>query len=237
MEELKDRPVLVNGLLGRNEDFDDRSWNYPVLRMLTPAQIKKPRSYTWRLKIILDQGREGACVGFAFVHEALARPMEVIGLDAQFAKTQVYWPAQRIDPYAGGAYPGAKPFSEGTSILAGVKTMVELGFYSSYHWAFSLEEMILAVGYGGPCVLGVNWHEGMFEPDANGFIHVDGPLVGGHAILCVGVNLKGRYFLLANSWGPKWGPIGGFCKISFDDMAKLLKARGEVCCVKRQKRK
>jgi C1A family cysteine protease len=52
-------------------------------------------------------------------------------------------------------------------------------------------------------------------------------MIGGHAILCHGFNVKGNYFKLHNSWGPNWG-VNGECKISFEDMDKLLKQHGEA---------
>jgi hypothetical protein len=86
----------------------------------------------------------------------------------------------------------------------------------------------MAVGWKGPCVLGINWLEGMEEVDKRGFIHATGHALGGHAILCNGISVKGQYYRLHNSWGPKWG-FGGECFISWDDMKNLLKDEGEAC--------
>jgi hypothetical protein len=77
-------------------------------------------------------------------------------------------------------------------------------------------------------VLGINWHESMYRPDADGWIRRQGLVVGGHAILARGVNLPGRYVLLRDSWGTDYG-LGGDCRINFDDLGALLAARGEAC--------
>ena len=69
--------------------------------------------------------------------------------------------------------------------------------------------------------------EGMTDTDERGYIHATGDVVGGHCILCRGVNGREKYFLLRNSWGKNWG-VNGDCKISFDDMKKLLADDGEA---------
>jgi hypothetical protein len=139
----------------------------------------------------------------------------------EIARNRIYHEARKLDPWPGEDY-------EGTSVLAGAKAAKNLGAFLEYRWAFGLDDLRLALGHSGPAVLGINWYEGMEETDDNGFIHVAGQVLGGHAICCYGVNQKGRYFLLQNSWGPNWGVLG-VCKISFDDMNRLLREDGEAC--------
>ena len=167
------------------------------------------------------------CVGFSVSHELIARPVVVPGITGKFAVEKIYWEAQKIDPWNGGSYPGASPRYEGTSVLCGVKVVQKLGYIEEYRWAFGLDDLILAVGHCGPAVLGLNWYEGMFEPASCGFLHVTGELAGGHAILCRGVNVRQRYFVLHNSWGPDWGDEGT-AKITFEEMDRLLKEDGEA---------
>ena len=47
--------------LDRIPFHDERSRNFPLRAMLTTAQQKAPRSYTWACAYFLDQGQEGAC--------------------------------------------------------------------------------------------------------------------------------------------------------------------------------
>lgn len=217
MFQLRDGSSTKDVRLDRIVQFDEESRQYPI-RTLVAA--KKPRSYTWRVNSWLDQGSEGACVGFSWSHELAGRPKEVQGV-TNYTAQAVYKRAQQIDEWFGEDY-------EGTSVLAGAKAVQENGYMKEYRWAFGLDDLILAVGYQGPAVLGVNWYEGMYEPDAKGFLHVTGDIVGGHAIICNGVNIKKQYFTLHNSWGKDWGE-NGECKISFDDMRTLLAQYGEAC--------
>jgi hypothetical protein len=77
-------------------------------------------------------------------------------------------------------------------------------------------------------ILGVDWFNNMVDPDENGIIRASGYVLGGHAILANGVNVKKKLVRLHNSWGPDWG-LNGDCFISFDDLAKLLRRNGEAC--------
>jgi hypothetical protein len=224
MVTLRDGSEVVDARLARIVQFDERSWEFPIR---ATVGTKRPRSYTWRCRQHLDQGNEGACVGFSMTHELIARPAEVRGLDGKFAREQIYWEAQKIDPWPGGSYPGADQRYEGTSVLAGVKMLKKLGYIDSYRWAFGLDDLVMAVGHAGPAVLGVPWYEGMFNPWSCGHLHIDGQVAGGHAILCKGVSVKDRTFTLHNSWGPAWGN-GGDAIISWEEMDRLLHEQGEA---------
>jgi hypothetical protein len=178
----------------------------------------------------------GNCVAFALGHELNARPAEVKNIPEPWLVKGVYWEAQRTDPWEGGSYPGANPFYEGTSVLAGVKVLQKAGAFQEYRWAFSMNDIIMGVGYNGPAVIGVNWYEGMFNPDKNGFIRPTGFLGGGHAVMLKGVNVRKRIFTIRNSWGRSWGKNGD-CYITFDDLNTLMNQRGEcVFLMKRTKK-
>lgn len=221
MYQLRDKTTVADQRLDRLKEFDERSRNFRI------AAVKKPRSYSWRCSDYLDQGSDGACVGFAVAHELIARPSEVYGVNADYAKKAVYWEAQKIDPWDGGSYPGATPKYEGTSVLAGVKVAHKLGWFDEYRWGFGLEDLVLGVGHNGPAVLGIPWYEGMMNTDPMGHVSPTGRVVGGHAILCKAVDVKRKEFILHNSWGRNWGFLGD-CFISFMDMTKLLHEDGEV---------
>lgn len=211
---------------GRIPHFDDRSRQHPIRTAIANADSRPIRSYTWRCSRTLDQGMEGACVGFAWAHELIARPAECSWLTNEDAR-RIYHDAQRLDPWDGGAYPGARPFYEGTAVLAGAKAAMVTGLISGYRWAFGIEDLLLGISYHGPAVLGINWYEGLNRPDENGVVRKTGIRVGGHAILCRAYNAQTEMLTLRNSWGSQWG-INGDCYISLEDMVSLLYEEGEA---------
>lgn len=248
--ELKGGASTSDQRLDRVYELDWRSLDYPVSATLTADQIRYPRSYTWALSQYFDQGRQGACVGFGFAHELAAAPIAVAGVTDGWGR-EIYWLAQREDPWPGGSYEGADPFYEGTSVLTGAKVVQDLGHYSSYLWGLTMQEAVNGVCYSGPAVLGLNWYTGMFNPDASGFIRPTGTLAGGHCILAVGVkivwkswvnrlfsrkwenvDLDKSYLILHNSWGQDWG-TNGRAKLSLTDFDRLLNEQGDAVFPKR----
>jgi hypothetical protein len=230
---LRDGTTPLDPRLDRLEEFDHRSLYYPV-RTQFPIIVKSggvtsypsPKSKTWWAPIHLDQGPDGACVGFACCHDLSARP-HMIFKGRRFAREELYWAAQKIDKFPGGAYPGAEPRAEGSSILAGAKVLKSLGYISAYRWAFDIEDLVGAISWVGPAIVGIPWYSGMFEPK-KGVIEPTGHLAGKHAILVKGVDLRRKQFKLHNSFGVGWGRLGD-CRISFPHLAELLEQNGEAC--------
>lgn len=216
MFQLKNGVTTEDPRLDRIPEFDEESKEYPVSAVL---QAARARSYHWRCDITLDQGREGACVGFAWTHEAAARPVVVPGLTNAHAQ-KTYKAAQLLDEWPGEAY-------SGTSVLAGAKVMQAAGYFAEYRWAFNFNDLLLSLGNRGPAVLGIDWYDSMYEPQ-NGWLELSGRKVGGHAILAWGVSYPGKYVSLHNSWGADWGRNGN-AKISFYNLEKLLADGGEAC--------
>lgn len=224
--------------LDRLVQFDSRSRAFVATEGLMTPEL---RSYTWSCDVYNDQGREGACVGFAWSHELSARP-KIIRKDAEFA-TLIYRRAQQIDYWPGEDY-------EGTSVLAGIKAVREIlntrgkPLIQEYRWAFGAEDAVRVLGRRGPMVLGINWHYNMFDTDANGYLHPTGGVAGGHALIANGVrcryvdpdgprlwenlDLDASWVTVHNSWGPDWG-FNGRAKISVRDFAYLLEDDGEAC--------
>jgi hypothetical protein len=215
MPVLRDGSDTSDPRIDRIDDKDPRSRGYPISDLLLASQYAKPRSYTWRCELWLDQGFEGSCVGFAWAHELAARPAAVEGLTARFAREQIYFEAQRRDRFPGGAYPGATPFAEGTSVVAAAKVVAALGYIHEYRWAFDLRDLIVAVGYRGPAVFGCRWYRDMQRPAADGVAAPTGPLVGNHCVLLNGVKIvrgadgspdeQASFFRFRNSFGTDWG--------------------------------
>jgi hypothetical protein len=218
--------------------FDPRSRSYPA-RAIIPTRPRR-RNKMWRPGPVLDQGREGSCVGHGWYAEAAATPVIVdfteshpaIPRDPSEFAHFVYRSAQKIDPWPGEAY-------EGTSVLAGAKVMRNLGFLKEFRWCFSVEETADVVLSKGPVVIGVNWYSGMYEAPG-GVLRVAGQLVGGHCLLVIGYHLpflrdtRPEGLILQNSWGTDWGR-DGFAVLPLPDARRLLEQeRGEMCMAVRR---
>jgi hypothetical protein len=205
--------------LGRLVEFDKRSRGFAAVdRGGFPMGSRH-----WECDWILDQGREGACVGFSLVHHLRATPIvwdRRTGIPAAtHAARRLYQNAKKVDKWPGENY-------SGTSILAGCRTLKRGGHISGYRWCFGYKDVLVAVAEQGPVVLGINWYESMYEPD-RGRIEVAGEVAGGHAILCNGVDHLNRTVTLHNSWGPDWGD-NGEAALSWDDLDLLLSQSGEA---------
>jgi hypothetical protein len=201
---------------------DPASLAYPI-RTVARAQ---PRNVTWRVPLEpLNQGAEGACVGFGWTHEAMSTPVAIAGLDTAWARG-LYWQAQKLDEWPGEDY-------SGSSVLAGAKAMQDVGYLVEYRWAFGAADVALGLASSGPVVLGIPWLSGMYQaPD--GIMTPTGHIVGGHCILAYAYRTGTQSPFdepaigLYNSWGPGWGKSGRawIRQSALDD---LLKNDGEAC--------
>lgn len=211
--------MVTDPRLDRRIQFDEQSRQYNIRSLIQGAS---PRSYTWPLDLVLDQGHEGACVGFSIAHELRAIPFEVDAVNTSMAQ-RIYHRARQLDPWPGEAY-------EGTSVLAGIKAAQELGYYSEYRWSFNIDDLAVAVSRTGPAIIGINWYSAMYRPlwEKDRFwVRPEGDIVGGHAIVVRGYNIKRDAFALHNSWGPGWGKYG-VAWITRPHLKFLLDQQGEA---------
>jgi hypothetical protein len=211
-------------------EHDERSLKYNVEDVLRSSI--KPVRKMWDEGIVLDQGSEGACVGFGWMAEFLSAPEapnpQPPRLATQKYANNIYQTAKQIDEFPGEIY-------EGTSVLAGAKVMKARGFIESYRWAFGMDAVRSAIIQEGPVVIGVPWRQGMYETDQNGIVKVTGKLVGGHCLTLTGydpaMKIGSRTYEVyrwRNSWGTKYG-VNGSGYIKAADLSKLLKGVGEAC--------
>lgn len=196
-----------------------RMIEFPVpstAREFTPLEervMKRGWRYWYLRQPWLDQGREGACVGFGIAHGLNAGPFTRKPLLQNADAQQLYIIGKRHDEWTGEEY-------DGTSVNGGMLAARELGYVSRFEWSFDESNTMTTLLLDGPVVAGVDWTENMLRPDANGFIKATGRFVGGHCVLLVGVNVKKGFVVVRNSWGIGWGRSGE-CKLSLDDLAKL----------------
>lgn len=236
---------MTDRTFDRLVSFDPKSKRFGIAALV---EAKPVRGKTWyypgapyKTRQNTDQGQEGACPGFGWTNELIATPkawkFKTHEQANKFAREKIYWEAQKVDEWPGGAYPGAAPQYEGSSVLAAAKVVQSLGYMDEYRWAFNVDEAMLAVAHEGPVVVGTVWTDDM-EPRPSGLLEgTSGNERGGHCYLIRGVILKPKLrgekltepvFLITNSWGDGWGK-GGDAYIRVADFEKLMAKQGEVC--------
>lgn len=160
------------------------------------------KSRWWKGGPVLDQGREGACVGFGVCGEAAASPTRVPYINNAVA-SMVYARAKQIDEWEGVNY-------EGTSVRAGMLVGRENEWWDGFKWAKNMDDLRLALEFG-PVVIGVTWFSGMYDAPGGG-VTIGGSEVGGHCLLLTGYSPAYQggspAFRWRNSWGPTYGTHG-----------------------------
>lgn len=195
----------------RNRDFGIA----PALPGFTP----RSGYHTWPVAPAMNQGEDGACVGYA-VATAAGRPEQA---------ERVYGIAKTLDQFPGEAY-------SGTSVTAGAKAAKALELITEYRWAFGVDQAVDALVNVGPVVLGLYWTEGMRDLTNGELMTHSGRPIGGHCTLAVGYIPKlplldgAPAIVIQNSWGPGWG-LNGRALLSVSDLTTLLQRQGEACVV------
>lgn len=223
---LRDGSLTLDPRLDALEHFDERSRSFRA-GDVSPREI---RGRTWSVPAWLDQGREGACVGYAIAHELAGVPTKVAASDALALK--IYHGAQDIDPW-----PETHKGGEGgTDLLSGIKIARDLGYYDEFRWAFTMEEGMRGV-QRGPVLVAIPWLDSMFDTTPDGLLDCSGAEVGRHAVCWRGLLFKWRptgslrpleVVKIRNSWGMDWGQNGD-CFIRLEDFDNLRRRRGEIC--------
>jgi hypothetical protein len=219
--------------LGRIVEHDPRSLYYPA------PKTEQPRSAHWRhYGRILDQGQLGSCTGNAMTQWLMTgeafrgrhhRPGRYL---TETEAVRIYSAATKIDG-AEGEYP---PDDTGSSGLAVAKVAQQLGYVSRYSHAFGIDHAEATISLSA-FLVGSEWTERMFDPDADGFVYPDGDVAGGHEYLCVGWDQPSDVWTFVNSWGADWGvaakELGGFMpggcfRMRGKDFAELLNRQGDI---------
>ncbi len=205
--------------LGRLLFHDERSRGFPAPTSGTVQSVSHKHSGPW-----LDQGSVSSCTGnmLAQLCNTLPHHRPRGRYKREPDAIGYYTRATQLDTFP-GEYPAQDTGSTG---LAVCKAGVEAGVIGSYDHAFGLDHAIEALQLQ-PQGWGINWYEGMFNPDRHGVVAPTGALVGGHEFLVYGVDMTNQWIECGNSWGPRWGLRGRF-RIALPDAARLLGENGDV---------
>jgi hypothetical protein len=235
-------PSPQNPRLGRLPAPDPRDLGF-LLRSARPAAFTDPlanlpTSKHYARGIILDQGFTGTCVEHGLEAKLRGSPVKV-GQSRLPKRFEVYDEAIRIDEFTGNDNDTMRIY--GTSVRAGCKALVRRGLITSYHWTYTMEEILQWVlgGHGG-LVLGIDWYSGMNNPDPEtGIIRMTGTHQGGHCIYMFGADRKTELVSLQQSWGAQeggWVRYGkrvnpGCVRLPFRDLKRLLDGNGEAVAI------
>lgn len=189
------------------------------------------RDVEWQIPEFLDQGREGACVAYAFGHALLGEPPQgVRDITDRWLVERLYWNAQRKDPFPGGAYPGADPHMEGTTLRAALKVLKAKGMISEYRFLREAGDVRWAL-QEGIVVLGTKWYGNMnFVTLFRGIMKTGGTFIGGHAYAARAYRQRGDLIRIRNSWGRRWAR-GGEAWMRVRDLENLWADYGEAVVI------
>ncbi len=205
--------------MGLRDSQDMRDALYPMRTQLEQVTTLPEYRY-WDRGDTLDQGREGACVGFGWTAWFNCKPTGFYRQKDNAYAREVYRDAQLIDEWED------TPPEEGTSVRAGARAMLARETLSEYLWARTADEVRAWILGKGPVVIGAKWTEGMHDTDPQGFIHPTGRVTGGHCV-CLYAAARNGDVLGQNSWGDSWGREGSF-KLSRGDLDVLIGMGGFV---------
>jgi hypothetical protein len=197
-------------LLGRIYKPDPRDWTLEQLfQVLAPGDLPRGVDTTpgWELRIQLDQGPTSHCVGFCWAGWGNAAPVEDNFQNAD----------------------GEPRAENGTTVRSGALALRDRARLAAFAFAKSTAEIDDWINTRGSVVIGSNWTNDMFNPDANGYVRPTGAVAGGHCYLMLERIDADDAYVFQNSWGAGWGLHGRF-KMKRTDLEGLLRDQGDACC-------
>lgn len=209
-------PRLGRGLI----NHDERSKNYRATDLIDSTSLVTKK---WRRGNAYDQGQTPECVAYTGKGLLNTQPdssQVPYRVRSKYSCDDFYHGAQANDETPGTNY-------DGTSALGLCRYLTSINIISEYRWCFGLQDVLLTLSNLGPVGIGVRWLDGMWNTDAEGYLHVTGNEVGGHEVELLGINVEQEYVLGENSWGTSWGLNGRF-KLSFANLDTLLKDQGDA---------
>lgn len=177
-------------------------------KYMTPAMVVSGRKL-WNNPIRLNQGKEGACVGFGWTGFLNSRPISHTYDDA-FA-FELYHKATTMDQYPGDWRTG----QQGTDVRVGAKVVMGYGNINGYAFAKNVDEVAAWLLNSGPVVIGVPWYHSMDDYQGEkAYCYVDTKtgVRGWHSVVVDAVDYTSGtdddWFGFPNSWGSGWGNNG-----------------------------
>jgi len=194
-------------------------WRWLKAHGKPPKPIVGDTTPGWELKIQLDQGQTGHCVGFGWTGWVDAMPVE--GNLQNADGHAIYYECKVID---------GEPLAEnGSYVRSGALALRNRGRLAAFAFAKNTTEIDDWINTHGPVVVGTSWTNDMFNPDAKGYVKPTGGVAGGHCYLMLEKVDDEDAYVFQNSWGASWGQNGRF-RMKRSDFGSLLQDSGEACC-------
>ncbi len=199
---------------------DNRDW---MLSQKMRHGLEIPDFRDWGFpQSSLNQGDTPHCGGFSVADKRVSPGSLLTGIPQTDAEGHKY--------YYGICEIGGYPNSEnGVYTRDAARYGVQEGFWPGYAFADSVaiaEEFLLTQD---TLLFGSVWTEGMFQTDAEGFVHVQlGAVAGGHLWEVLGRDRIRKLWIGQNSWDG-WGINGiGRFYLSDSDFQFLFQSAGEI---------
>lgn len=219
--------AAYDALLHSHSSKATKAWATQVMQAIDapipqpPAPpMPDPGSHVeWEVTAVLDQGQTGHCVGFGGADFENTLPVNDEADNA--VGHELYYACKVVD--------GEPDAEDGSSVHSLASVLKNDRRIEAYAWCdvSTLDDLIAWVLQKGSVIVGTDWYDGMFTPDADHVIHPTGEVAGGHCYLIVGYDADSRRFKILNSWSEGWGDIG--CAfIEASDMLMLLQNYGEA---------
>ncbi len=173
---------------------------------------------------VLDQGNYGTCVGNGCAQWGNTLPVDD-KFDEKVARA-IYYEATVLDGAPDDPdSPGGG--QQGATVRSGVLALKARSRLNAYARSVTIADAAQWVLAKGPIIMGTDWQNDMFTPDANGFVKPTGGYAGGHCYLFKGYDSGSKVLTFLNSWGPDWGVLGEF-KMHQADAETLFQSQGEA---------
>lgn len=230
---LRGAPRLGNRVLNAMPDVPDlRDRLYEPALLDLALTIPPPDA---SLRPVLNQGREGACTGFAlasaltlmnrarhaYLYPPVTAPLASARMLYEMAKLNDEWPGE---DYEGSSIRGAlkgffqngvcsddlAPYQSGETGWFLTKDQAKdarnVGLGAYYRLRPEIIDYHAALNETGVIYVSAQIHKGWQSP-TNGEIQPSNLNEGGHAFIIIGYDEKG--FLIQNSWGEAWSTLDG----------------------------
>lgn len=228
-------------MFGFIKQVDQRNRNFPLTLVLDRAREVFPtgaapgaRHYPTIYSPVLAQGLTGTCTahGATSLIEGAPimqkRPMSPFDLYRLIVMNDSW----RENDRESTAEPDQMQF--GSSSIAVMKTLQQLGYIKSYLWATNAEQCRQWHLLAGVMCFGIAWKTEMMETDSSGFIRYRGQVEGGHFVKTTGWNDFVKYngrrvpaVRIQNSWDKTWGQRGR-CWMLMDELQNAIQDDGDA---------